>query len=208
MRSKRGTPLCSLRQMTLGTWSRGQLAPLSQAGRRVGRRHYSIDADDIRQRGLIDARPVRHGVDIRTGDVADHRLLVQARREGRVDLPAVEWQRRRMRLAVGFLPFLIVGALAPQPLTSTQLAADYVPPPGDSAWARRDPVAAGFDPVKARGGGRVRAHARDPTPTRLLGPAAHLRQAARTTPRQPRRHQRPHPPRRCHRRRVRRYLRC
>ena len=43
---------------------------------------------------------------------------------------------------------LVTGALAQQPPVPAPLPADYVPPPGDANWARRDPAAAGFDPIK------------------------------------------------------------
>ncbi len=50
--------------------------------------------------------------------------------------------------AVCLLASLAAGISAHQPQSLTQLVADYVPPPGDSDWARRDPAAAGFDPAK------------------------------------------------------------
>ena len=93
-------------------------------------------------------------------------------------------------------------AAAPPP---AQLAANYVPPPDDAAWARRDPAAAGFDPVKLEAAVEfARTHETErprdySDQQRIFGtPLGPLPAAAR-------RHQRPHPPRRRHRRRVRRH---
>ncbi|MBK5295732.1 MAG: serine hydrolase [Vicinamibacteria bacterium] len=55
----------------------------------------------------------------------------------------------RIPLVAGCVGVLFIsGALAQSPSASTQLAADYVPSFGDATWARRDPTAAGFDPLK------------------------------------------------------------
>ena len=55
----------------------------------------------------------------------------------------------RVSLVAGLVALATAGALAQQASTAATppLPADYVPPPGDT-WARRDPAAAGFDPVK------------------------------------------------------------
>ena len=55
----------------------------------------------------------------------------------------------RVALPISWLCALLAScALAHQRPTPTPLPADYVPPPGDANWARRDPAAAGFDPIK------------------------------------------------------------
>ena len=60
---------------------------------------------------------------------------------GRMGLP-------RVSLAVvGVAVLTFTAAIAQPPSPSPALPADYVPPPG-SQWARSDPAAAGFDPVK------------------------------------------------------------
>ena len=141
---------CRPRPRSGGTDSRGP----SRAPRR-GAGH--LDGSSTASQTTCGTRPARsawRGRATRATASVGSSVLVAPRRRRRGGLATARAVRfpacasPRVPLFAACLAASLSSARSHSSRPPQQLAADYVPPPDDTIWARRDPAAAGFDPAK------------------------------------------------------------